>query len=77
MLAAILGLKNNKAIMFDRVSNEMLKTSRLVITNQLVLLFNKEFPRAKPEGTPEGKGLCLTVHHKSSPNRTLYHFNNQ
>ena len=28
----------------------------------------KEFPRAKPKGTPEGKGLYLTVYHKSSSN---------
>ena len=36
----------------------------------------KEFPRAKPNGTSEGKGLYLTVHPESSPNTTLYHFNN-
>ena len=40
VLAAISCLKNNKAISFDRVSNEMLKSSKLVITNQLLLLFN-------------------------------------
>ena len=28
----------------------------------------KEFPRAKPEGTPEGKGVYLTVYPESSPN---------
>ena len=40
LLAAISGLKNNKAISFDRVSNEMIKTSKLIITKQLVELFN-------------------------------------
>jgi hypothetical protein len=40
LLATILRLKNNKAISFDRVSNEMIKTSKLVITNQLLALFN-------------------------------------
>ena len=28
----------------------------------------KEFRRAKSEGTPEGKGVYLTVYPKSSPN---------
>ena len=28
----------------------------------------KEFPRAKPEGTPEGKGIYLTVYPELSPN---------
>ena len=28
----------------------------------------KEFPRAKPEGTPEGEGLYFTVHPEVSPN---------
>ena len=28
----------------------------------------KEFLRAKPEGTPEGKGVYLTVYPESSPN---------
>ena len=40
LLATISRLKNNKAISFDRVSNEMIKTSKLVITNQLLALFN-------------------------------------
>ena len=34
ILKAISGLKNNKAISFDKVSNEMLKSSKLIITNQ-------------------------------------------
>ena len=29
----------------------------------------KEFPRAKPEGTPEGKGVYLTVYPELNPNR--------
>ena len=33
-----------------------------------IALSLKEFPRAKPEGTPEGKGLYLTVYPESSPN---------
>ena len=28
----------------------------------------KEFPREKPEGTPEGEGVYLTVYPESSPN---------
>ena len=28
----------------------------------------KDFLRAKPEGTPEGEGICLTVYYKLSPN---------
>ena len=31
-------------------------------------LCQKEFPKAKPEGTPEGKGLHLTVYPELSPN---------
>ena len=37
----------------------------------------KEFPRAKPEGTPEGKGLYLTVYPKSSHNTDIISFNNR
>ena len=40
ILGAISGLKNNKAISFDKVSNEMIKTSKLITTNQLCILFN-------------------------------------
>ena len=40
ILRAVSGLKNNKAISFDRVSNEMLKSSKLIISNQLLYLFN-------------------------------------
>ena len=31
-------------------------------------LCHKEFLRAKPEGTPESKGVYLTVYTESSPN---------
>ena len=31
----------------------------------------KEFPRAKPEGTPEGKGLYLIVYPELSPNTDI------
>ena len=34
----------------------------------------KEFPRAKPEGTPEGGGLYLTVYPESSPNTDIISF---
>ena len=40
VLGAISSLKNNKAISFDRVSNEMLKCSKLIIANQLTSVFN-------------------------------------
>ena len=40
LLSTISKLKNNKAIYFDIVSNEMLKSSKLVIVSQLLLLFN-------------------------------------
>ena len=36
----------------------------------------KEFPRAKPQGTPEGRGVYLTVCPKSSPNTDITSFNN-
>ena len=36
----------------------------------------KEFPRAKPKETSEGRRVYLTVYPESSPNKTLYHFNN-
>ena len=34
----------------------------------------KEFPRAKPEGTPEGEGVYLTVHPELSPNTDIISF---
>ena len=34
----------------------------------------KEFPRAKPEGTPEGRGVYLTVYPESSPNTDIISF---
>ena len=34
----------------------------------------KEFLRAKPEGTPEGEGLYLTVYPESSPNTDIISF---
>ena len=40
LMSAISSLKNNKAISFDRVSNEMLKTSKLAISKQLLFIFN-------------------------------------
>ena len=33
-----------------------------------------EFPRAQPEGTPEDKGLYLTVYPESSPNTDIILF---
>ena len=35
----------------------------------------KEFLRAKPEGTPEGKGVYLTVYPELSPNTDSTSFN--
>ena len=40
LLATISSLRNNKAISFDIVSNEMLKTSKLVIVSQVLTIFN-------------------------------------
>ena len=40
LIAAISALKNNKATSFDRITNEMLKASKLIILNQLLSLFN-------------------------------------
>ena len=34
----------------------------------------KEFPRAKPKGTPEGGGVYLTVYPESSPNTDIISF---
>ena len=39
-----------------------------------ITLCPKEFPRAKPKGTPEGKGLYLTVYPESSPNKDIISF---
>ena len=46
--------------------------TRDILSNKTLCL--KEFPRAKPEGTPEGKGLYLTVYPKSSPNTDIISF---
>ena len=43
LLSTMSRLKNNKAISFDIVSNEMLKTSKLVIVSQLLMVFNTIF----------------------------------
>ena len=37
LLATITSLKNNKAIFFDLVSNKMLKTSKIIISSQLLI----------------------------------------
>ena len=34
----------------------------------------KEFPKAKPEGTPEGGGVYLTVYPELSPNTDIISF---
>ena len=39
-----------------------------------ITLCLKEFPRAKPEGTPEGEGIYLTVYPESSPNTDIISF---
>ena len=39
-----------------------------------ITLFLKVFPRAKPKGTPEGKGLYLTVYPESSPYTDIISF---
>ena len=39
-----------------------------------ITLCLKEIPRVKPEGTPEGKGLYLTVYSESSPNTDIISF---
>ena len=39
-----------------------------------ITLCLKEFPRAKPEGTPEGKGLYLIVYPLSPPNTDIISF---
>ena len=36
-----------------------------------------EFPRSKPEGTLEAKGVYLTIHPKSSPNADSISFKNE
>ena len=63
LLAATNRLKNNKAISFDRVSNEMLKTSKLVIGDQLLLLFNSILESAIYPS--EWRRNILTPLHKS------------
>ena len=39
-----------------------------------ITLCLKEFPRAKPKETPEGKGLYLTVYPESRPNTDIISF---
>ena len=39
-----------------------------------IALCLEEFPRAKPKGTPEGKGLYLTVDSDLSPNTDIISF---
>ena len=39
-----------------------------------ITLCMKEFPRAKPKGTPDGKGLYLTVNPESTPNMDIISF---
>ena len=63
VLAAISCLKNNKAILFDQVSNEMLKSSKLVISSQLLLLFNSILSSAVYPSA--WKKSILTPLHKS------------
>ena len=63
LLSAISSLKNNKAISFDQVSNEMLKTSKLVITKQLLFLFNSIL--SSTMYPTEWKQNILTPIHKS------------
>ena len=67
LLLTISSLKNNKAICLDRVSNEMLKTSKLVIVKKLLVLFNSIllstlYPTEWKKNilTPIHKADCLT-----------------
>ena len=41
LIEGISGLPNNKASSFDKITNEILKTAKLIITKPLLLLFNK------------------------------------
>ena len=63
LLAAISRLKNNKAISFDLISNEMLKASKLVVADQLLLLFNSILESAVYPS--EWRKNILTPLHKS------------
>ena len=51
---------------------------KTVNNNSEIMIHNyasmKEFPRAKPKGTPEGKGLYLTVDPELSPNTDIISF---
>ena len=46
--------------------------TRDIISN--ISLCLKEFPKAKPKGTPEGKGLYLILYPKSNPNTDILLF---
>ena len=50
----------------DLILYPYLDEARDILSN--IPLYLKEFPRAKPEGTPEGKVVYLTVDPESSPN---------
>ena len=54
---------------FDRISQDETRDIRSNIT-----LCLKEFLRMKPKGTPEGKGIYLTVYPKSSPSTDIISF---
>ena len=40
LISGIASLKNNKATSFDRVSNEMLKSGKFILSDPILLLFN-------------------------------------
>jgi len=65
LIKAISGLKNNKSTSFDRISNEMLKTGKLVIVNQLLSLFNAILSSTLYPSA--WKQNVLTPLHKSGP----------
>ena len=63
LLATISKLPNNKAICFDRISNELLKASKLIVVNQLQVLFNNIL--SSTIYPTEWKKNILTPLHKS------------
>ena len=64
-----MNITSNKATIY--VYCIRIRTRRGIYGQIYITLCLKEFPRAKPEGTPEGKGLYLTMYPKSSPNTDI------
>ena len=71
MLHCVCLLHNNNVLHYNELENTVVlypyEDETWDIQSNIALRLRK-FPRAKPEGTPEGEGVYLTVYPESSPN---------